>query len=422
MGRRLTGSVLQYGEKWRAFVGREYLGTCDAEQEGWDLVNAWLAIEGDTAPDTLRRFAAGWFDARELDGHVRHVRDERSVWRSRVEFAAFIDWPMRRIKPRDVQTWLRALQKREARYTLQTVDGPQGHGTGRKLSRQSVAHARRVLKSVLDDAVIAGKLQSNPVIAVRVPKQSDEARDGELIVFATQAEITALLALDLPACERAVFSVAIYAGLRAGEIWGLRWEDVALDSDPLLRVRRSYDGPPKTKWSLRDVPLLEPARAALKAWKHHGGIIRARGLVFPADDPTRGERKHSRRAKKRPPGGCHSSGYDSQWADHRERVLGDDGELALSSRPGWRTKAGIREEITLHCLRHTTACHLLQGTWAPKLLPRALSLLELKHWLGHSSIAVTEKHYARLAPGNLLDAVRFDRPNFDRKAETSDGE
>jgi integrase len=40
------------------------------------------------------------------------------------------------------------------------------------------------------------------------------------------------------------FTVAIYAGKRAGEIWGLRWEDVDFDEREIL-VRYSFDGPTK---------------------------------------------------------------------------------------------------------------------------------------------------------------------------------
>jgi integrase len=71
-------------------------------------------------------------------------------------------------------------------------------------------------------------------------------------------------------------------------------------------------------------------------------------------------------------------------------------------------------------LRHTNACHLLQGTWVPKLHARPLTLIELKHWLGHSSILVTEKHYARLAPGNLHDAVRLAKPKIERNSTGDD--
>jgi integrase len=398
MGRRLTGSVRPFGDKWRAYVGREYLGVFDSEAEAWRTVNAWLAIEGKrgTKPDTLSAFAAEWLDQREVDGHVRNVDDERSIWRTRIAVAPFADWPLRRIKPRHIQAWLRDLLKRKAQYTLQTTEGPERHERDRALSRQSVVHARRVLKGILEDAVIAGKIPSNPVADVRMPKRDDDGRDGDLIVFATQAEIDRLFALDLAPFERAAFSLAVYTGLTEGEIWGLRLEDLALDAaNPHVRVRRSYDGPPKTKWRIRDVPLLAPAREAVEAWRRRKGVTRIGGLLFPADG-----------------GGCHHSGYDAGWADHRERI---DGKLTV--RTGIRSRAGIRREVTFHCLRHTNACHLLQGTWVPKLHARPLTLVELKHWLGHSSILVTEKHYARLAPGNLHDAVRVRRGATEDEAD-----
>lgn len=377
-----------------------YLGLHATEDNGWDVVRAYLALEGERAhsPDIFRAFAVDWFKQRELDGRVRGVDDERSVWRTRVECADFIDWPMRRIKPRHIQAHVRKLLRQTARYTLQKKGGSERHDTKRRLSRQSVVHALRLIKAVLHDARIAGKIQSNPAHEVKLPKREDDAADRDPIVYATAAELRRLFALELPDFERTAFTVAVYTGLRMGEIWGLRWEDVTLAGpDPVLRVRKSYDGPPKTKAAIRDVPALAPVVAALSAWKRRSGVQRIGGLVFPAKT-----------------GGHHSDGYDAGWADKRYRQGGE-----LKSRSGWRSKAKIRDAVTFHCLRHTTACHLLQGTWVPAVHPRALSLLELRDWLGHSSIGVTEQRYARLAPGNLLDAVRADRPKVDRKPKTA---
>lgn len=67
---------------------------------------------------------------------------------------------------------------------------------------------------------------------------------------------------------------------------------------------------------------------------------------------------------------------------------------------GWATRAGIRSDVEFRDLRHTCGCHLAQGTWT-----RAFTLHEIKRWMGHSSIAVTERHYAALTSDNLHNAV-----------------
>lgn len=64
----------------------------------------------------------------------------------------------------------------------------------------------------------------------------------------------------------------LYAGLRRGEALGLRWEDIDLDAG-VIRVRHAIHfevnvpvlGPPKTRRSVRDVPIFPPLRAMLEA-------------------------------------------------------------------------------------------------------------------------------------------------------------
>jgi integrase len=211
---------------------------------------------------------------------------------------------------------------------------------------------------------------------VKLPREEVSENEGQLIVHLTVKEIKALFALDLPPLQRAVFSVAIYSGLRLDELWGLRWQDVTLDGKrPEIRVRRSYDGPCKTKHSRRDVPLLPPALAALKAWRGTQEVLPIGGLVFPAAS-----------------GGCRSEYFVAGWRDKKTKK---------QTIPGWATKAGIRPEVTFHALRHTCGCHLTQGTWTG----REMSLDKVKLWLGHSSRAVTERHYAAFTSDNLHNAV-----------------
>ena len=75
---------------------------------------------------------------------------------------------------------------------------------------------------------------------------------------------------------------------------------------------------------------------------------------------------------------------------------------AIGPKLALRTNAATLRipEVTFRDLRHTCGCHLAQGTWT-----RPLTLHEIKRWLGHSSIAVTERHYATLTSDNLHNAV-----------------
>lgn len=396
MGRRKTGSVLPYGDTFRAFVGKEYLGTYrlvdyptkeDAEQAAWDRVNVALRLDAGKTADLLKVFGEAWFDERERDGLVAGVDRERYVWNQHIATAFFARWPMKQIKPRHVQRWIGKLLKKEAIHTITTGRGDEQkqvhRPTGRTLSRQSVVHARRILYACLEQARIDGKgPPTNPAAGVKVPKVPLIVEDEDSWAYLTPSEIESLFAVLPNARLRAFYAVAIYGGLRAGEMIGLRWQDVVLDGDsPHLKVRRSRDKATKTKGSRREVPLLRPAREALKAWRaecRSQPVVSADGLVWPADH-----------------GGCHAVGYDAGWAGHSEK-RGDK----MIERPGWREKAGVRDHVRLHDLRHTCASHMRMGTWG-----RAWELHEIMAWLGHSDIKTTMR-YAHLSPDNLHGKVR----------------
>ena len=127
-----------------------------------------------------------------------------------------------------------------------------------------------------------------------------------------------------------LYSTAIYTGLRAGELAGLRWSDVDLDRQS-IDVRRSCDGKTKTRSSRRYVPIVYVLLPTLKRWK-----LRCpkgeEGLVFP-----------NRKGKMR-------DGSSRIFQETLHRVL---------DRAGFERPASSRSVhvIHFHSLRHTFACH-----------------------------------------------------------------
>lgn len=391
MGRKLAGQTRVRNGVTEIRLRGKHLGSFADPDEAARVLTAAVRIASDDAPDLLSIWADRWWHERELAAtkrkRHRSFKKELSVWRAHVMPAKFFNWPVRRIQPKAIKQWLDDLGNKEAVHVDTTRDGPRVRGLGHPISRRVLEQALKYLKLCLDDAITAGYMPApNPARLVKLPRKEVQERDGQLIIHLLEEEIDSLFDLDLPQMQRAVFATGIYAGLRDDELWGLRWPDVTLDGPrPTIRVRRSYNGPCKTATSIRDVPLLPQVIAELRAWRATHVTPPIAGLVFPGED-----------------GGCHAESYTAGWRARYRR----DSKGKLRTYPGWRAKAGIRDEVDFKDLRHTCGCHLVQGTWTP----RPLTLHEVKMWLGHSSISVTERHYAALTPDNLHAAIGTLKP------------
>jgi integrase len=168
----------------------------------------------------------------------------------------------------------------------------------------------------------------------------------------------------------ALFVLAVTAGLRIGELLGLRWEDVNLEHGT-LRVQRTLSGakggprftPPKSgkgrqiRLTAQAVEALKRHRAAQSAERlKMGSDWHDEGLVF-----------------------CTATG-----APLRRGTVDRD-----SFKPLLET-AGLPKGTRLHDLRHTCATLLLGKGVHPKLV---------QELLGHSSVAMTLDRYSHVMPG-----------------------
>lgn len=160
--------------------------------------------------------------------------------------------------------------------------------------------------------------------------------------------------------------MAIYTGLRPGELVALRWEDIDLDAGT-LQVKRARSGgeirEPKTPKSRRRIDLAPSAREALKAHRkrqleermERAGLWEDNDLVFPSNVGTHLDQRNLSRAFK----------------------------AALR-------RAGLPETFRLYDLRHTCATLLLSRNVHPKYV---------QELLGHASIALTLDTYSHVIPG-----------------------
>jgi integrase len=137
------------------------------------------------------------------------------------------------------------------------------------LDEMSLALARKVFTSFRSILKQAG--YSHVAVGVRIkPRKRDHRLEGGSD-FPEPGEIKRLIAATKTPRQRALVLTAALTGLRASELRGLRWKDVDLKANE-LHVRKRADrfnaiGEPKTKSSIRAVPLSPELVAAFREWK-----------------------------------------------------------------------------------------------------------------------------------------------------------
>ena len=163
-----------------------------------------------------------------------------------------------------------------------------------------------------------------------------------------------------------LFAMAIYTGMRQGELVRLRWSNVDLDRR-LIVVAEGFSGSTKSG-ELRHVPILDPLLPILREWRdEHPGT-----LVFTNRDG-------------RP---IQESARIFQEVLHR--VLDAAGfERPVAKEPDPEQPRRRRQHvICFHDLRHSFASHwVLNGG----------DIYRLQRVLGHANVSMTMR-YAHLAP------------------------
>jgi integrase len=148
------------------------------------------------------------------------------------------------------------------------------------LSWNTLNHLRNLVSRILATALEWKFVNSNAARGVRMPpKQLSRPRQ----IITTSQTQTILNELREPA--RTMVLVCIFTGVRAGELFALRWHHVDF-ARGVLRVRESVYkgqyGPPKTRNSVRDLPLANIAASALFDHRKRMEHVEGDDLVFPS--------------------------------------------------------------------------------------------------------------------------------------------
>ena len=198
------------------------------------------------------------------------------------------------------------------RFYKEMADQPStdADGTARRRYRPAtVDRVHRTLRTALQDAMRKGLPGRNPAaLASRPVNQAAEQLEMEISPFSIEEAKAILKAASLrPNGQRAV--LALSTGLRQGEVIGLTWDRLDLDSEaPVIRIRNQLQ---RHTWRHgcgdRSAQGLHPCgrkRGADCPKRHSGGLVMTEvksraGHRVIALDPTTAERLREHRDQQR---------------------------------------------------------------------------------------------------------------------------
>lgn len=216
---------------------------------------------------------------RERDSLLAGLREGTIAKRDPVTFAeVFAEYQARpgiseRTRTHEAQLAARhvaAFQARRVQDVTATEVARLLRGMGGRYSPWTQTAVYRILAGTFSLALRRGIITRSPIDGL-APSERPKQGNAKAIRVLDGATMAKLIDCGGSQRWRAALGLAGYAGLRLGEIRGLRWSDIDLDGNALT-VSRSLlpDGTakaPKTAAGVRTVPLLPALRSLLIEWR-----------------------------------------------------------------------------------------------------------------------------------------------------------
>lgn len=237
------------------------------------------------------------------------------------------------------------------------------------ISANTILHYHANIHKALAYAVKTERIPTNPADRVELPKKQKHIAN-----YYTQDELNTLLKNSKGHLLETVIRLAVWFGLRRGEIIGMRWSSVDFDNKTIsvtgtikdrggkgAEVGKLYFEPSaKNSSSLRSFPLSDSMITYLKQLKDN-------------QDKRRNTIKF----------------YNHNWDDFV--CVKNNGDLITLDSvsyafPKFCEKCGLKP-LKLHELRHSNITLLLE---------KGASMKELQEWAGHSSYNTTANIYSHI--------------------------
>jgi integrase len=231
------------------------------------------------------------------------------------------------------------------------------------LSPWTVKRILGALSCVFTFALRRGYVATHPFHRLERDERPHPLRSDQRVL--TRTELARLFAA-CPRRYRPLLLTGAYTGMRLSEVLGLSWDDVDFAAGvihvrhQLARGRRGVPPhriPPKTRASVREIPLLPQLAAVLRQHKRSSSFTRGSDYVFATTNGT-------------------------PFLHHNisKRVLRRAAAGAGLDRPDRR--------VRFHDLRHTFASHLI--------IDIRLDVVQVSRILGHARTSMTLDTYTHL--------------------------
>ena len=264
---------------------------------------------------------------------------------------------------------------------------------GQKLKRDGLAestikNARSVLSLIFRFWCLRDNEVYNPVAVVQAPRGAPKKE--RLPPTPQQIALVKAHPEGFGLCAW----LFMFTGCRLGEVIALQWRDVDFDAG-LLHITKSASwkgggvriSTPKTRNSVRDVPLLDPLRAVLEPRRGKPGDY----VLSDSPEPLTDGQYHHRWLEYCKALGMVEVSESGERYRAKRRARDSKGIRALKELP-----PVLRPAVTAHQFRHEMASAMYEAK---------VGELEAQKILGHADIATTRRIYTHIRARQIKGAA-----------------
>lgn len=217
--------------------------------------------------ETVEAFAKRWVESRK---HIATAHQDTSRLNHHV-LPYIGHMPIADVRPRHIRDLIIALRGKDK------APG-KGHSKTKnlgKLAPRTIRHVFATLHRMFKSAIIEELIDQNPCVVEKnvLPKNVDKDPSWRATAVFDRGELETLISDPrIPFARRMIYAIEGLAGLRHGEMAGLRWKAYLPKLEPLgkLVISRSYDKEGTKTKVTREVPVHPTLAAMLAEWKLSG--------------------------------------------------------------------------------------------------------------------------------------------------------